>query len=151
MQARVQARSSLSADIPKTALTCLLSLHVSAPWAVLREDVPMACVCKPALSALWLRAVRSSPGTLLDAQPLAIAASPLADTLVPLLLTMQERGLVERHGVRVRVLGDLTRLPPEVQSAALDVMAATAHHTRGVLNICFAYSCACPRWPAANV
>jgi hypothetical protein len=54
---------------------------------------------------------------------------------------------VERHGVRVRVLGDLARLPPEVRGAALDVMAATAHHTRGVLNICFAYSCARARWP----
>jgi len=54
---------------------------------------------------------------------------------------------VERHGVRVRVLGDQARLPPEVRRAAQDVMAATAHHTRGVLNICFAYSCAQPRWP----
>ncbi|KAK9837473.1 hypothetical protein WJX81_004936 [Elliptochloris bilobata] len=51
-----------------------------------------------------------------------------------------ERGLVERHGVRVRVLGDLARLPPEVQAAAEAVIAATAHHTRGMLNICFAYS-----------
>ena len=50
---------------------------------------------------------------------------------------------MERHGVRVRVLGDLSRLPPEVHSAALGVMAATHHHTRGVLNICFAYSCVC--------
>lgn len=47
-----------------------------------------------------------------------------------------------RHGVRVRVLGDLARLPPEVRAAARDVMAATAHHTRCALNICFAYSCA---------
>ena len=48
---------------------------------------------------------------------------------------------MERHGVRVRVLGDLARLPPEVRGAAADVMAATAHHSRCALNICFAYSC----------
>ena len=56
---------------------------------------------------------------------------------------------MERHGVRVRVLGDLARLPLEVRAAAADVMAATAHHSRCALNICFAYSCgprcsACP-------
>ena len=53
---------------------------------------------------------------------------------------LQERDLVERHGVRVRVLGDLACLPPQVRAAADDVMAATAHHTRCALNICFAYS-----------
>jgi len=52
--------------------------------------------------------------------------------------------VVERHGVRVQVLGDLRRLPPEVAAAARRCMAATAHQRRCVLNICLAYTCAEP-------
>ena len=44
-----------------------------------------------------------------------------------------------RHGVRVRVVGDLSLLPEGVQAAAEVVMQATAHHSSGTLNICFSY------------
>ena len=49
-----------------------------------------------------------------------------------------------QHGVRVRVLGDLSRLPPEVAAAARRCMAATAHNGRCTLNICLAYTCLAP-------
>ena len=54
---------------------------------------------------------------------------------------MQERQLVERHGVQIRVIGDLSLLPDGVHAAAMRCMAATSHHRGGVLNICFAYTC----------
>ena len=50
----------------------------------------------------------------------------------------QEEAVV-RHGVRVRVVGDLSLLPEGVQAAAQVVMEATAHHAQGTLNICFSY------------
>ncbi|EIE27677.1 Di-trans-poly-cis-decaprenylcistransferase [Coccomyxa subellipsoidea C-169] len=49
------------------------------------------------------------------------------------------RDLVERHGVQVRVLGDLSLLPASVQAAAKRAMDSTKLHTRGILNICFSY------------
>lgn len=48
--------------------------------------------------------------------------------------------MLARHGVQVRVIGDLSLAPPAVQAAAAAVMAATAHHDRAVLNLCFSYS-----------
>lgn len=55
---------------------------------------------------------------------------------------VQQRELVRKHGVRVRVIGDLRLLPPAVQRAAERVMVATQGHDRAVLNICMAYACA---------
>lgn len=52
---------------------------------------------------------------------------------------MQEYSLIERHGVCIRVLGDLALLPASVRAAAERVMEATQHHTRGRLNICLSY------------
>jgi len=52
----------------------------------------------------------------------------------------QEKAVVEQHGVQVRVLGDLTLLPEAVQKSAHDVMKASKHHSRVILNICLAYS-----------
>lgn len=51
-----------------------------------------------------------------------------------------QEAVVERHGVRVRVVGELSRLPPQVAAAAHSCMAATAHHRRCTLNICLAYT-----------
>mmetsp|Transcript_40734 Transcript_40734/g.68206 ORF Transcript_40734/g.68206 Transcript_40734/m.68206 type:complete len:492 (-) Transcript_40734:238-1713(-) len=48
--------------------------------------------------------------------------------------------MLERHQVSVRVIGDLDRLPRDVQRAAAEVMIATAHHKRAALNICLAYT-----------
>lgn len=48
--------------------------------------------------------------------------------------------MLSRHGVQVRVIGDLSLAPRSVQAAAQRVMAATRHHSRAVLNICFSYT-----------
>ncbi|KAL4451804.1 hypothetical protein ABPG75_007466 [Micractinium tetrahymenae] len=53
---------------------------------------------------------------------------------------LQECDVLTRHGVQVRVIGDLSLAPREVQAAAAAVMAATAHHDRAVLNLCFSYT-----------
>ena len=55
-------------------------------------------------------------------------------------LMLQERSVVDRHGVQVRVIGDLSLLPARVRQAAQRVMQATQHNSRGVLNICLAYT-----------
>ena len=60
---------------------------------------------------------------------------------------MQEYKLIEKHGVCIRVLGDLSLLPPSVRAAAERVMEATQHHQRGRLNICLAYGSVCFRQP----
>lgn len=48
--------------------------------------------------------------------------------------------MLARHGVQVRVIGDLSLAPQAVQQAAAAVMSATAHHKRAVLNLCFSYT-----------
>ena len=48
--------------------------------------------------------------------------------------------MLEQHGVRVRVVGDLSLAPPGVRAAAAAVEAATAHHSRATLNLCFSYT-----------
>nr|AJU57197.1 dehydrodolichyl diphosphate synthase [Dunaliella viridis] len=55
-------------------------------------------------------------------------------------IMMQEQAVLARHGVQVRVVGDLSLAPPGVQRAAATVMRATQHHTKAVLNICFSYT-----------
>lgn len=55
------------------------------------------------------------------------------------LIYMQEYTLIDRHGVCIKVLGDLSLLPVSVRAAADRVMEATQHHTRGRLNICLSY------------
>ncbi|KAK9825747.1 hypothetical protein WJX74_003947 [Apatococcus lobatus] len=57
----------------------------------------------------------------------------------PLPLT-QESSLIQKYGVRVRVLGELSLLPAAVQQAAHRITAATARHTTCTLNICFSYT-----------
>lgn len=48
--------------------------------------------------------------------------------------------VIERHGARVRVLGDLARLSPRLQALVAKVMESSKHNSRLALNICFAYS-----------
>lgn len=52
---------------------------------------------------------------------------------------LQEVEVLERRGVRVRVLGDLSLAPPGVRQAARHVQAMTASHDRVTFNICFSY------------
>lgn len=49
--------------------------------------------------------------------------------------------MLVRHGVQVRVVGDLSLAPAAVQVAATRIMEATAQHDRAVLNLCFSYTC----------
>lgn len=53
---------------------------------------------------------------------------------------LQEFDVLERHGVQVRVTGDLSLAPLSVQQAADNITQATIHHTKAVLNICFSYT-----------
>ena len=48
--------------------------------------------------------------------------------------------MVDKHGVQVRVIGELELLPPAVKEAAANVMHATRGNCGGVLNICFSYT-----------
>lgn len=48
--------------------------------------------------------------------------------------------MLARHGVQVRVIGDLTLAPAHVRAAAAALMDATRLHDRAVLNICFSYT-----------
>lgn len=52
----------------------------------------------------------------------------------------QECAALERHGVAVRVVGDLSLAPPAVRAAAARIEDATRHHGRAVLNLCFSYT-----------
>jgi len=53
---------------------------------------------------------------------------------------LEEQDVLHKHSVQVRVIGDLAVAPPSVRSAAESIMAATRHHTRAILNICFCYT-----------
>ena len=48
--------------------------------------------------------------------------------------------LLQRHGVQLRVLGELSRLPPAVREAARAAEKATERGDRARLNVCLAYS-----------
>ncbi|GAA94553.1 uncharacterized protein L969DRAFT_16987 [Mixia osmundae IAM 14324] len=52
----------------------------------------------------------------------------------------QKGELLQRYGIRVRVIGRRDLLPIEVQRACLSAERLTAHNTRGCLNICFPYT-----------
>eukprot|EP00192_Tetraselmis_astigmatica_P021904 CAMPEP_0117648920 /NCGR_PEP_ID=MMETSP0804-20121206/679_1 /TAXON_ID=1074897 /ORGANISM="Tetraselmis astigmatica, Strain CCMP880" /LENGTH=263 /DNA_ID=CAMNT_0005454589 /DNA_START=165 /DNA_END=956 /DNA_ORIENTATION=- len=53
---------------------------------------------------------------------------------------LHERSVVDRHGVKVKVLGELALLPLPLQQAAARVMKATSQNKGGALNICFSYT-----------
>ena len=48
--------------------------------------------------------------------------------------------LLQRHGVQLRVLGELSRLPPAVAEAARAAEKATESGSKARLNVCLAYS-----------
>lgn len=47
---------------------------------------------------------------------------------------------LERRGVRIQIVGDLSLAPKEVQEAAQQIMTATECNSRCTLNICFSYT-----------
>jgi ditrans,polycis-polyprenyl diphosphate synthase len=67
-------------------------------------------------------------------------AAARALTRSPPPLASQELDALRRHGVRVRVVGDLSLAPPAVRAAAARVEAATAAHAAATLNLCFSYT-----------
>jgi len=53
---------------------------------------------------------------------------------------LKEKDLINKHGVCVRILGDVSRLPPDLQSLLAEAVAVSANNTRAILNVCFAYT-----------
>ncbi|KAK7108774.1 dehydrodolichyl diphosphate synthase complex subunit DHDDS-like [Littorina saxatilis] len=53
---------------------------------------------------------------------------------------MQEKEMIEKHGVCVRVLGNLSLLPLDVQQLIADVVNYSKHNDKAILNVCFAYT-----------
>ncbi len=53
---------------------------------------------------------------------------------------LENEALVMKHGIRVRILGNLALLPERVKRAAARVMLKTWNHDQLTLNICFSYS-----------
>ncbi|KAK6186695.1 hypothetical protein SNE40_005979 [Patella caerulea] len=48
--------------------------------------------------------------------------------------------MIEKHGICIRVLGQLTLLPQDIQETIAEAVCFSKHNTRAVLNLCFAYS-----------
>lgn len=48
--------------------------------------------------------------------------------------------MAEKYGIRVRVIGDLTRLPKSVYDDVIETTEMTKNNTRATLNICFPYT-----------
>ncbi|KAJ3364543.1 cis-prenyltransferase [Allomyces javanicus] len=57
-----------------------------------------------------------------------------------LALLSTESELVERHQIRIRILGDVRLLPINVQRAAAEAERRTCHHAGAILNICIPYT-----------
>ncbi|XP_033739932.1 dehydrodolichyl diphosphate synthase complex subunit DHDDS-like [Pecten maximus] len=53
---------------------------------------------------------------------------------------MQERELIQKHEVCVRVLGNLSLLPPDIQQVVADAVEFSKDNTRAILNVCFSYT-----------
>lgn len=57
------------------------------------------------------------------------------------LFQMSQKGeLCEQYGIRLKILGNVALLPPDVQKILQDTQNMTAHNTRAVLNVCFPYT-----------
>lgn len=53
---------------------------------------------------------------------------------------MEKSDLIQQHNVRVRVLGEITMLPLELQQIIAKAVHMSRNNTRAVLNVCFAYT-----------
>ncbi|XP_071113063.1 dehydrodolichyl diphosphate synthase complex subunit DHDDS-like [Haliotis cracherodii] len=53
---------------------------------------------------------------------------------------LEEKELIEKHGVCIRVLGNLRLLPTDVQKTIAEAVELTKHNNRAILNVCFAYT-----------
>ncbi|XP_013883703.1 dehydrodolichyl diphosphate synthase complex subunit DHDDS [Austrofundulus limnaeus] len=53
---------------------------------------------------------------------------------------LEERENLEKHGVCIRVLGDLNMLPLDLQQLIAKAVVTTKNHNKCFLNVCFAYT-----------
>ncbi|KAJ8341045.1 hypothetical protein SKAU_G00333360 [Synaphobranchus kaupii] len=53
---------------------------------------------------------------------------------------LEEQENLEKHGVCIRVLGDLTLLPLDLQQRIAKAVVSTRKHNKCFLNVCFAYT-----------
>lgn len=53
---------------------------------------------------------------------------------------LEEKDQIMKHGVCVRVIGDLTLLPRDVQEVIAEAMFISRNNTRATLNVCLAYT-----------
>ncbi|XP_078736505.1 dehydrodolichyl diphosphate synthase complex subunit DHDDS isoform X2 [Lampetra fluviatilis] len=53
---------------------------------------------------------------------------------------LQEKEKLNRYGVRIRVPGDLTLLPQDIQELIAKAVTSTSHNDKCFLNVCFAYT-----------
>ncbi|XP_075460050.1 dehydrodolichyl diphosphate synthase complex subunit DHDDS [Ascaphus truei] len=53
---------------------------------------------------------------------------------------LEERDKLEKHGVCIRVLGDLTLLPLDIQKLIAQAVLETRNYSTCFLNVCFAYT-----------
>lgn len=49
-------------------------------------------------------------------------------------------GFLNQHGIRLRCIGRMDLLSPEMQASLREMEVATAHHMNGVLNVCGPYA-----------
>ncbi|WBW70660.1 cis-prenyltransferase [Schizosaccharomyces osmophilus] len=48
--------------------------------------------------------------------------------------------MVDQYGIRIRIVGDLARLKPDVYETVVNVVESTKNNTRATLNVCFPYT-----------
>ncbi|CAG5120324.1 unnamed protein product [Candidula unifasciata] len=53
---------------------------------------------------------------------------------------LQERDLIHQHGVCVRIIGNISLLPKDLQELLAEAVCMSAHNKRAILNVCFAYT-----------
>ncbi|GFN80859.1 ditrans,polycis-polyprenyl diphosphate synthase ((2e,6e)-farnesyl diphosphate specific) [Plakobranchus ocellatus] len=53
---------------------------------------------------------------------------------------LEERNLIQEHGVCVRILGDIALLPRDLQELLAEAVTISANNDRAILNVCFAYT-----------
>jgi len=53
---------------------------------------------------------------------------------------MEEKEMIQKHGVCLRALGDLTMLPEDLQRSVARVVKFSQNNTKATLNVCLAYT-----------
>lgn len=65
----------------------------------------------------------------------------LMDLAKSKLYQMSQHGeLCDQYGIRIKILGNVSLLPADVQKILQDTQTSTAHNSRAVLNVCFPYT-----------